>query len=256
MAWVFDLDGVIRLGPRPIPGAANAVARIREAGEEVAFVTNNSSHTIAEVRDELTSFGIVVDPHEIVTSATAVATLVAPGERVLACAGPGVVEALQLRGAEVVAEGPAEAVVVGFHVDFDYAAMARAASAIRSGARLLASNADAAYPTPDGLRPGAGAILAGIAVAGGVEPTAIAGKPHRPIADLVRARLGPVGVAVGDRPDTDGLFAVALGYDFALVLSGVTTTADLPVHPTPAFVADDLASAVEVWMASEPRQAQ
>jgi len=248
VAWVFDLDGVIRLGPHPIPGAAEAVARIRAAGQAVAFVTNNSSHTIDHVHDELTSFGIDVERQEIVTSATAVATLVTPGERVLACAGPGVVEALRHRGAEVVTDGPADAVVVGFHADFDYAGLARAAAALHGGARLLASNDDASYPTPDGLRPGAGAILAGVSVAGGVTPVAIAGKPYAPIADLVRSRLGPVGVAVGDRPDTDGRFAVALGYDFALVLSGVTTAADLPVEPTPSFVALDLAAAVDAWL--------
>ena len=65
------------------------------------------------------------------------------------------------------------------------------------------------------------------------------------MADLVRRRYGPDGWMVGDRPDTDGRFAASLGYRFALVLSGVTTPADLPVVPAPDLVAADLAAAVD-----------
>jgi 4-nitrophenyl phosphatase len=143
----------------------------------------------------------------------------------------------------VVAHGPADAVVVGFHPEFDYAAMAAAASAVRAGARLLATNDDATYPTPVGLIPGGGAILASIAVASGAVPV-VAGKPYPPMVEMVRDRFGPDGVAVGDRPDTDGRFAYALGYRFGLVLSGVTTARDLPVQPAPHLVAADLAELV------------
>ena len=71
----------------------------------------------------------------------------------------------------------------------------------------------------------------------------VAGKPYQAMADLVRARVGAHGVMVGDRADTDGRFALALGYRFALVLSGVTT--DLPVLPEPDLVAADLAGLVD-----------
>jgi ribonucleotide monophosphatase NagD (HAD superfamily) len=64
---------------------------------------------------------------------------------------------------------------------------------------------------------------------------------------LVRDRLGPEGMLVGDRPDTDGAFARALGYRFALVLTGVTSAADLPVQPEPTVVAPDLAAVVDRW---------
>jgi 4-nitrophenyl phosphatase len=250
MAWVIDLDGVVRLGPRPVPGSAGAVARLRAAGEAVAFVTNNSSQTTAEVAAELEELGVPDAGPLVITSAMAVATLVAPGERVLLCGGPGIAEALAARGAEVVRDGPADAVVVGFHRDFDYERMSVAARAVRAGARLLASNDDAAYPTPEGLAPGAGAILASVARAAGDPPVAIAGKGHPPMLDLVRDRLGVEGVVVGDRPDTDGRFAVDLRYRFALVLSGVTVLDDLPVVPTPDLVADDLAAVVDALLPS------
>jgi ribonucleotide monophosphatase NagD (HAD superfamily) len=113
-----------------------------------------------------------------------------------------------------------------------------AATTVRAGARLLASNDDATYPTPAGPIPGGGSILAAVERASGVAAT-VAGKPHAPMADLIRDRLGSTGLVVGDRPDTDGGLAVATGWRFALVLSGVTTSAE-GLRPPPDLVAADL----------------
>ncbi len=216
-----DLDGVIWLAHRPIPGSVEAVAGLRAAGWRVMFVTNNSFSPVAAVEESLNSIGI---------PATAGASLVEPGERVLVCGGPGIREEVDKRGADVVSHVDAErnpdsldAVMVGFHRDFDFDVMRRAATAVRAGARLIGTNDDATYPTPDGPIPGGGSILAAVATASGVRPV-IAGKPHVPMADLVRKIVGGVAstaVMVGDRPSTDGLFARALGCRFALVRSGV-----------------------------------
>lgn len=242
MGWVLDLDGVIWLGDEPIRGSASAVDRLRQAGEDVLFVTNNSSAPVEEVEAKLARQGIDASGY-VVTSALAAASLVQAGERALVCGGQGLVEALAAGGAEVVADGPADVVVVGFDRAFTWDRLRRASSAIRAGARFVASNDDATYPTPEGLVPGGGAIVAAVATAAGVRPT-IAGKPHEAMAALVRHRLGSVGMVVGDRPSTDGEFAVTLGYDFGLVLSGVTGAADLPVSPQPARVAADLSGLV------------
>ena len=90
--------------------------------------------------------------------------------------------------------------------------------------------------------------MAAIATAAGLAPT-IAGKPHAPMVDLLRARLGDEGIVVGDRPDTDGRFARALGWRFGLVLTGVTAPTDLPVDPEPDLVAVDLAGLVDLLLA-------
>jgi 4-nitrophenyl phosphatase len=194
------------------------------------------------VEDKLARFGI--DPLDgVVTSAMAAAALVEPGERALLCGGPGIAVELEARGVEVVRDGDADAVLVGFHRDFDYERMRVAATAVRRGARLIATNDDATYPTPDGPIPGGGSILASIVTASATTPI-VAGKPYAPMVDLVRSRVGAVGIGVGDRPDTDGRFARALGFRWALVLSGVTTSADLPVDPPPDRVAPDLATLV------------
>jgi 4-nitrophenyl phosphatase len=227
MAWVLDLDGVIWLADQAIPGSAEAVARLQGTSEPVAFVTNNSFTRRSRVIHKLERHGI--DARDLVfTSAMAAASLIEPGSKALVCAGPGVFEELAARGVhamDVSADGAldwgAEVVVVGFHRHFDYHRMTVASTAVRDGAKLIGTNTDSTYPTPEGPIPGAGSILASIVTASGVEPT-LAGKPHEPIARIVSEALGSTGMVVGDRFDTDGAFASVLGYEFGLVLSGVT----------------------------------
>jgi HAD superfamily hydrolase (TIGR01450 family) len=239
-----DLDGVIWRGDEAIPGAAAGVAELRAAGLRVVFLTNNSSARVEDYVAKLHGVGVEVAPDDVGSSAQAAAALLAPdlpaGVHVLACAGPGVVQALEARGYVVVDRAPADAVVVGFHREFDFERLTRASDAIRAGARFVATNVDATYPIPGGLVPGAGALVAAVATASGRQPE-VAGKPEAATVALVRERFGPTGVVVGDRPSTDGALAVALDWPFALVLSGVAGPGkEEPVpEPAPEFVADD-----------------
>jgi HAD superfamily hydrolase (TIGR01450 family) len=247
VAWVLDLDGVIWLADDVIPGAPEALERLRCEDGPLAFVTNNSFARRADVGAKLSRMGI--DPgDDVVTSAAAAATLLEPGETVLVCGGPGVVEAVEGRGCHIVHAGDApdavDVVIVGYNPAFDYTLLTTATTAIRSGARFVATNDDATYPTPRGPIPGTGALVAAIVTASGVRPV-VAGKPYEAMAALVRSRCGPSGIVVGDRPDTDGRFARVLDYQFGLVLSGVTTGADLPVEPSPDLVADSLLALVD-----------
>jgi glycerol-1-phosphatase len=245
-----DLDGVVWRGDQPIPGAAAGIGGLREAGFRLAFVSNNSSQPLGEVANKLASAGVPASTADVITSAVSAATLLAsglePGSPVLACAGPGVVEALETAGLRPVTRPPATAVVVGLHRGFDFDELDRASAAVRDGARFVATNLDATYPVPGGMIPGSGAIAAAVATAAGRAPE-VAGKPEGAMADLIRARFGSSGIVIGDRPSTDQALAVALGWPFALVLSGVTRR-DAPPggesipEPPPQFVADDLAA--------------
>jgi 4-nitrophenyl phosphatase len=247
MVWILDLDGVVWLSDDVIAGVPEAVERLRAAGHGVLFLTNNSSLEVGYLVSKFDGMGMAVDADEIVTSAQAAASMLDPGSTALVCAGEGVREALAQRGVKAVDTGPADAVVVGFHKDFDYDRLNAAYQAIRGGARLIGTNADTTYPTPDGPIPGGGALLASVAAAAGVEPE-VAGKPFQPMADAVRARIGAGAddaILVGDRPDTDGLMARRLGVPFALVFTGVTSEDDAPFDPEPAMTAPDLATLVE-----------
>jgi HAD superfamily hydrolase (TIGR01450 family) len=241
-----DLDGVVWLAHRPIPGSVEAIARLRAAGHRVLFVTNNSS---ARVEDQEAALGAIGIPAhgDVLTSAQAAAMLVQPGERVLVCGGEGVVQAVEARGAVVGHDAEIDAVVVGWHRTFDYEGLTRAARAVMHGARLIGTNDDATYPTPDGPIPGGGSILAAVQTACG-QPGVIAGKPHAAMAALVRSVVGDEAAAhavmVGDRPSTDGEFARTLGCRYAHVHSGVTPRGAL-VEPTPDLAVDDLAAVAD-----------
>lgn len=251
-----DLDGVVWLAHEPIAGAASAVEQLRSAGLRVLFVTNNSRPVLAEHEVALADHGIAA-VGDVVTSAQAAASLVEPGEAVHLCAGPGVAEAVDERGARVVdPAADADVVIVGMHHGFDYDGLAAASRAIRSGARFIATNDDATYPTPGGPTPGTGSLVAAVSVASGVAPT-IAGKPHLPMADLTRARCGPdfsgrTALMVGDRWSTDGEFAEHLGCPFALVRSGVTTTG-ARVGGEPDIDAPDLAAVASILLDGRSR---
>jgi HAD superfamily hydrolase (TIGR01450 family) len=263
-----DLDGVVWRGEAPIEGSAAGVDQLRDAGLRVVFLTNNSNGRVRDNLERLAAAGVEAGPDDLVSSAQAAAALLAgngsgvsgPGARVmrvLACAGPGVIEALHEYGFETVDAVPADAVVVGWHRDFDFERLRRAADGVRFGARFIATNLDPTYPGSDGLLPGAGSLVAAVATAGGRRPE-VAGKPEPAMAALVRARYDDPVVMIGDRPSTDGAFATALGVPFALVLSGVAGTAgEEPVpDPPPAFVAPDLGKLAPMLVGAFGRPAQ
>jgi HAD superfamily hydrolase (TIGR01450 family) len=249
MLWVFDLDGVVWLAGHAIPGAPEAVTNLRRAGHRVAFVTNNSTPTVSEYVERLGRAGVQVEPDELATSSQAAATLLQPGDRVAMVGGEGVREALVERGVELVGAGDRpSAVVVGRSLRLDFTELADAATAIRNGARFIATNTDATFPTGHGPEPGAGALIAYLQVGSG-RSAEVAGKPEAAMAEMVRRRFGPPDVVVGDRAETDGDFAGRVGAPFVLVLTGVTKREDLPITPAPALVAEDLASAVPAFLA-------
>ncbi len=257
-----DLDGVVWLGTTPIPGSAEAIARLRTAGHRVVFVTNNSSSTRADYATKLANVGVPTDPLDIVSSATAAAHWIACNvdldAPVLVHAGPGVAEALRERGCTRLVDAAAArasdryaAVVCGWHRSFDFERLAAAADALHGGAVFVATNVDPTYPDVDRRLPGNGALVAAVATAAGRAPDVIAGKPHASMAAVVHDVVGSTGIMIGDRPSTDGDFAAALGWPFALVLSGVGgPNGEEPVpDPAPAFVETDLASLAERWLA-------
>jgi len=248
---LLDLDGVVWLARRPIPGSVEAIARLRAAGTRVLFVTNNSMSKVAQQEAALEAIGVPA-VGDVVTSAMAAAQLIEPGDTVHVCGGPGIVEAVERRGAVVADAGPYTAVMVGLNPAFTYDVLKDAAAAVRSGARFIGTNDDATYPTPDGPIPGGGSILAAVTVASGVQPV-VAGKPHAPMASLVRSIVGDVAareaVMIGDRPDTDGAFARRLGCRYGQVFSGVTAR-DEALDITPDITGDDLASIVDELLRS------
>ena len=245
-AILLDLDGVLYRWPEPIPGAADAVATLREAGKGLAFVTNNASGTPDEVAERLSSVGVRAEPREVVTSALAAASAVAErGVRSAFVVGEGgLIAALEDRGVRVV-DGSARdvgAVVVGFDRGVTYDKLKDASVLVASGVPLIASNADASFPARDGEAwPGAGALIAAIETTTGAKAEVI-GKPEPPLLELaLEAAGGGRPLVVGDRLDTDIAGAARLGWDSALVLTGVARREDVESATwKPTFVVERL----------------
>ena len=246
-AFLFDLDGVLYRGSDPIPGAAEAVDRLRGLGKRVAFVTNNSSRTPDAVVEALNAVGVRAHTGEVETSALATADVLLArgvadafvvGEEGLRQALTGVGIALAAADAEL-----SESVVVGFDRQADYAKLRTASLLVERGAWLVATNADPSYPAPDGRWPGAGALLAVIETTTGVRAEVV-GKPHPPILRSALARAGGGRpLLIGDRLETDIAGAAALGWDSLLVLTGITLRDDLVGSPiAPTFVGADLSA--------------
>jgi glycerol-1-phosphatase len=246
---LLDLDGVVYLGSTVIPGVPEALAAARDAGMRLAFVTNNASRTPAAVAAMLTGMGVPAAPAEVTTSAQAACHVLAErlpaGAPVLVVGADGLLEAARERGFTVVssADDAPAAVVQGYGPGVGWRELAEATVAVRNGAWFVATNLDATVPSARGPLPGNGALVGVVAATTGVTPAAC-GKPDPAMHRESVERSGATRpLVVGDRLDTDIEGASRVGCDSLLVLTGVTTPADLlaarPEH-RPTYVSAGL----------------
>lgn len=241
---IFDLDGVVYRGHEPVPGARELVDLLHDHGVLVRFATNNSMVARAGYVERLGTLGIATAVDEIVTSTSATIEHLhghAPGVRsVLGIGADGMEQELRDAGLDVTMAGHAageqgggplartyDAVIVGLDPHVDYRRLSVAMRAVADGARLIATNADARYPTAVGFLPGAGSIVAALATATGVTPEVI-GKPEPAMFQAILGQAGVAGdeaVVIGDNPDADIIGARRAGCAAILVLTGVADAA-------------------------------
>ncbi len=248
-AVLLDLDGVVYLGEEPVPGAVEAIARLRSAGVPVGYVTNNASRGAGEVAALLNKLGIAAVAAEVVTAAQASARLLAerfpPGTPVLVVGSDALRAEVELAELVPVREaGTAEAVVQGYGPQVGWADLAEASVAIRAGALWVATNTDKTLPSPRGPLPGNGSLVAALATALGRQPDVVVGKPEPTLLwSAAKSRGAQRPLFVGDRLDTDILGAHRAGFDSLLVLTGVSTAAEAELAPAaerPTYVGGDL----------------
>jgi phosphoglycolate/pyridoxal phosphate phosphatase family enzyme len=272
---LVDLDGVVYRGADPVPGVAEVLADRVARGDDVVYVTNNSMHYRADYVTRLTAMGAPITADTVVSSARATALHLVTHEagirRVLVVGGGGLERELRDVGLEVVtaahaatrmhqegidgyaAAGAPDAVVTGLDPNLTYLRLAAAADCVRAGARFIATNRDPVYPTERGLRPGAGSIVAAVEATTGVTPVSI-GKPEPYLLEEAAKAVGRdprEAVMIGDGLATDIAAARAVGARSILMLTGVSTEAELdalPADERPTEVAtnaDELAAALE-----------
>ena len=184
-AFLFDLDGVVYLGDELLPGSCEALVRLRETGKEVRFLANDPRPTREQLRRHLMGMGVEVSCEELVTSGWATANYLAQESLSSAyvIGSRGLASEIGAVGVEVIDRGPCEAVVVGSDEHVSYTHLRQASRHVFAGARFVATNADASFPSPKGPLPGTGAIVEALRVTTSVEPM-IVGKPSAAMFDI------------------------------------------------------------------------
>lgn len=252
---ILDMDGVLWRDTAPIGNLPDVFGRLHLRNLKVTLATNNATMTVDQYLEKFAGLGVTLETGQIVTSAhgTAAALLKAFPEKgaVYILGENGVSSALCDAGFDPVTdpddEKPVVAVVAGMDRALSYAKVQRAMRHIRAGARFYGTNPDATFPTPGGLVPGAGSIIAAVQTASGVKPIII-GKPAPFMFELCAERMQldmPEILVVGDRLETDIAGGQAVGARTALVLSGVSTAEQASKWlPPPDLIAQDLATLV------------
>lgn len=246
---LVDLDGVVWIGREPVPGAAEALRSLLEAGKRIVFVTNNPGKHPAAYAKRLGKMGIQVLPKQVVTAGMVAARLAAEAAggngSAFVIGMPALKEMVAATGTRVLDRDEAReanVVVVSGHREFDYRELLAAKQALDRGAALVATSRDPTMPYPGGELPGTGAVLAAVETASG-RRAEIAGKPERHLFEMGREALGGCeSVAmVGDRISSDIAGGHAAGLATILVLSGTTSRAEAAAaDPAPDFVVEAL----------------
>jgi 4-nitrophenyl phosphatase len=252
LALILDMDGVLWRGDEVIGNLKSIFQQINRIGWKVIFATNNGSRTIQQYVELLACFGVKVEPWQVVSSATAALDYLRAkypdGGPVYIVGEQGIWEACNSYGFYQ-SEVEALAVIVGIDRELTYEKLKVATFLIHSGAEFIGTNPDKTFPTPQGLAPGAGSILAAIEAATGKAPI-ITGKPEPAMYKIALQRLGLTAdkiLVVGDRPETDIAGAQLIGCHTALVLSGVTDANQAKAwQPSPDIITDDLESLINL----------
>lgn len=233
---ILDMDGVLWRGPQAIGDLPGNFERIHSLGLQVVLASNNASKSVTKFLDKLAGFGVELHSDQIINSGVVAAQYLKKrhpdGGRVYVVGEDGLVETLSEAGFSASGKEPVVAVVVGIDRRINYEKIAEAASLVRSGVPFIGTNPDKTFPSPQGLLPGAGSMIASIEAAAGQEPI-IVGKPETEIFEvaLERMKISPSdALIVGDRIETDIVCGQRLGLQTALVLSGVSTIDQATAH--------------------------
>lgn len=249
-SWLTDMDGVLIHEGVPIPGADAFLKKLRESGRPFLVLTNNSIYTPRDLRARLMRMGLDVPEKNIWTSALATAQFLddqRPGGSAYVIGEAGLTTALHEIGYVLTDQDP-DFVILGETRTYSFEAMTKAVRLINDGARFIATNPDNVGPSAEGALPATGSVAALITAATRRKPYFV-GKPN-PL--MMRSALNRIAahsettMIIGDRMDTDIRSGIEAGLRTALVLSGVTTRADVDRYPyKPSLVVDSVADLID-----------
>lgn len=243
--YIFDLDGVIYIEETLLSGAKEALTFLKERGDEVSFLSNNSTLSRTGFVKKLGQMGIKVSSEEIFSSSYLAAIYLSKNKhkrenRVFPIGEAGLFQELRKAGINITSRiEEINCVVVGMDRKFNFKKLLLAHRAILKGAKFIATNKDATYPVEKGTAPGAGAIIKALE-ASTDKKALLLGKP---CSFGIKAIMKSKGhhprdtILVGDRLETDIRAGKRLGITTILVLSGITSQKMLQKAP-PSLMPD------------------
>lgn len=206
--YLLDLDGTLYQDGAAIPGAVDALNRLRRQGTPFRLVTNTTTRSRAMLVERLAGYGFTVRAEEIFTATLAgVDILESGGYRAIAPFVPA--GALEDMGNLVLAGGTsgvpsrtaADAVVVGdLGERWTFALLQEAFENLLAGASLVALSRDRYWRQGERLTLDAGPFVTALEFASG-RPATVAGKPSPAFfaAAVASLHVAPASVAmVGD----------------------------------------------------------
>ncbi|MCY3410345.1 MAG: HAD-IIA family hydrolase [Candidatus Heimdallarchaeota archaeon] len=228
--YIFDSDGVLVEEGIAIDGASKTTSELREAGKKVVIFSNNSTKHPKTMEETYFEQNIFFD--EVINSGQLMVNFLKQ-ERIKSVyvVGENGFKSLLRENGLIIKETDVDAVVVGMDRTLTYEKLAIACRNIRRGARFVASNSDASFPTPRGLEPGAGSMIAAIETASEVPPEIILGKPNSYGYEYILNKYNiPAenAIMIGDRFETDILGALKVGMQTVVVNTGVAKTRENP----------------------------
>jgi len=81
-AFLLDLDGVVYVGEEALPGAPEAIARLRTEGKRILFLTNDPRHARRDYAAKLERLGIPASEDDVLTAGSATAVYLSRHEDV------------------------------------------------------------------------------------------------------------------------------------------------------------------------------
>jgi 4-nitrophenyl phosphatase len=256
---ILDMDGVLWRGDEPLLNMPAFFNEAERMGLKVALPTNNATRSVTQYLEKIDRYGATLRPEQIVNSPMSSAFYLAQkypaGGPVFIVGESGLHDTLAEKGFYH-AEDNVLAVIAGLDRHITYPKLSKACTLIRGGAEFIGTNPDLTFPSPTGLTPGAGSVLAFIEAGSGVKPL-ITGKPEPFMFEMAMKMMGTgpsTTLAVGDRLDTDILGGQRAGCKTAVVLSGVATLTEIKDWtPAPDLVMENLADLLPlIHLAADP----
>lgn len=249
--FICDMDGVIYHGNHLIPNVKEFIDWLEGNNKNYLFLTNGSGRSPRELAQKLGRLGLDISEDHFYTSAQATASFLAsqcPNGSVYVIGEPGLTYALYEAGFSMNDVNP-DYVVFGMTTQLGYEQIEKASRLVMNGAKLIGTNSDLTDPSEKGIIPACRALISPIELTTGRKAYFV-GKPN-PL--MMRHALKKLGchrvdaVIIGDRMDTDIIAGIETEMDTALVLSGVTSMADLEKFPyRPKYILRDVGEIIGI----------